>query len=186
MRIFVLSLIMPFLACVAGYFYLRSSFENWPPPDAVGLPPLLWVCTGLILVTSATVHWGVIAVKSENQRGLKLAMLLTLMTGIAFFVCQSIAFQELVASHRPVSIVNDDEAKQRHLILVTFVLLVGLHLIHVFGGLLLQLVVTVRALLGRYRYYHHPGVTYSMMYWHFLDAMWLVVFVTLWLGNGAD
>ena len=65
----------------------------------------------------------------------------------------------------------------------TFYILTGLHALHVFGGLVLQAVVTTKGLLGRYWSYHHPGVLYSAMYWHFLDGMWLVLFGVLWLGS---
>jgi cytochrome c oxidase subunit 3 len=61
----------------------------------------------------------------------------------------------------------------------TFFMLTGLHAAHVVGGVVLLAVVLGRALGGRYGSGRHAGVTYAAMYWHFLDAIWLLLFAVL-------
>jgi len=61
----------------------------------------------------------------------------------------------------------------------TFFMLTGLHAAHVVGGVVLLSIVFARARAGRYGSGHHPGVTYAAMYWHFLDAIWLLLFAVM-------
>ena len=50
------------------------------------------------------------------------------------------------------------------------------------GGLVVLAVVTCKAFRGEYSSVYHPGVRYSVMYWHFLDVVWLILFAVLLLG----
>ncbi|MFH0982206.1 MAG: cytochrome c oxidase subunit 3 [Planctomycetota bacterium] len=63
----------------------------------------------------------------------------------------------------------------------SFYLLTGLHGAHVIGGLVPLTVVTTKAFRGRYTRDYYPGVKYVAMYWHFLDVVWLVMFVVIFL-----
>ena len=61
----------------------------------------------------------------------------------------------------------------------TFYFLTALHAVHVLGGVLPLTVTTVRGALGRYGPDEHTGVHVMALYWHFLDAVWLVLFTVL-------
>ncbi len=74
------------------------------------------------------------------------------------------------------------QSEQRFL-LTAFYVLTGLHAVHVIGGLVPLVVITRRAFAGRVRDPQHAGVIYTAMYWHFLDAVWLVLFLTLLVGS---
>ena len=174
MRIFIASLVMPFVACILGYLSLRGQADVWPPAGAPELPPILWVSTALILITGALVHWAMVSVRNDREGQTRIALALVLVFGTAFMLCQMSAWADLVEAH---------EIPKVKMFTATFYILTGLHALHVFGGLVLQAVVTTKGLLGRYWSYHHPGVLYSAMYWHFLDGMWLVLFGVLWLGS---
>ena len=69
------------------------------------------------------------------------------------------------------------QSEQRFL-LTAFYVLTGMHAVHVIGGLVPLVVITRRAFAGRDDP-QHAGVIYTAMYWHFLDAVWLVLFVTM-------
>jgi len=58
-------------------------------------------------------------------------------------------------------------------------MLTGLHAAHVVGGLIPLAVVTVRAFRDRYSPAAFAGVAYTAVYWHFLTAVWLVLFTIL-------
>ncbi len=186
MRLFILSLAVPFVVCVIVYFSMRAASSVWPPAGAPRVPSILWLSTVLIAATSLGVHTGMRAVRDERQERLRDAMLATLFFGSAFLVCQFIAAVQVLEALSalragPEAALSNDLG----LFAAAFFVLVVLHAIHVLGGIVLQIVVTVRAHRGRYRYYHHPGVRYAAMYWHFLDAAWLLVFLTLIAGTAA-
>jgi heme/copper-type cytochrome/quinol oxidase subunit 3 len=51
---------------------------------------------------------------------------------------------------------------------------------HVVGGIVMLLIVTARTFRGRYDHEHSTPVYNAALYWHFLDAVWLVMFFSLW------
>jgi heme/copper-type cytochrome/quinol oxidase subunit 3 len=62
-----------------------------------------------------------------------------------------------------------------------FYVLTGLHALHVIGGLVPLGITTAHARRGAYTASSHAGVDFIAMYWHFLGAVWLVLFVVLYL-----
>ena len=68
-------------------------------------------------------------------------------------------------------------------LLTSFYVLTGIHAAHIVGGLIPLIIVATRATTGRYTPAYYPGVRYTAMYWHFLDVVWLTLFVTLQLGG---
>jgi cytochrome c oxidase subunit 3 len=98
-------------------------------------------------------------------------LVLGLILGTAFLVNQVINWFAMINIKLPPT--------SRNLFTFTFYMLTGLHAAHVIGGLIQLSVVTVRAYRGAYSPSYHPGVTYSVMYWHFLDIVWLVMFFTM-------
>ena len=99
-----------------------------------------------------------------------MAMLLTTMLGVAFLASQTVNWFALVAAKL---------TAKTNLYGFTFYMLTGLHAAHVVGGVIPLGVVTVRAWRGRYSSSFHPGVRYCGIYWHFLAAVWLVLFIML-------
>ena len=67
------------------------------------------------------------------------------------------------------------------LYMFTFYVLTALHALHILGGLIFLATVTAKSFAGRYSPDYHPGVTYAAMYWHFLDVVWLIMFVLIFL-----
>jgi cytochrome c oxidase subunit 3 len=59
--------------------------------------------------------------------------------------------------------------------------LTGLHGAHVFIGLCLLTMATVRAFRGHYTPEHHHGVELPGIYWHFVDIMWIIVYATVYI-----
>jgi cytochrome c oxidase subunit 3 len=63
-----------------------------------------------------------------------------------------------------------------------FYVIVGLHALHVVVGLVVSAVVQLKAALGRYDGGHHRSAEAACLYWHFVDAVWLFVFPSLFLA----
>lgn len=174
MRLLLLSLSMLFAASLVGYVVIRSGASAWPPPGMPGFPSGLWVSTALILLASVTIQWAVAAVRRGDQRSLRYGLLATALLGAGFLASQTVNWFVLVAEHLTPKV---------NLYGFTFYLLTGLHAAHVVGGLIPLVITTVRAFRGAYTTEFHPGVENVATYWHFLDGVWLVLFVVLFLAG---
>lgn len=171
MRIFLAALGMLFAASIVGYLFVRLRADAWPPPGMPRLPHGLWLATVVILACSATVSQARRAVRLGETIRATRWLLATLGLGTVFLVVQAVNWWGLVTARMT--------ASTKNLYAFTFYMLTGLHAAHVVGGLALLAVVAARARRGRYGSGHHDGVTYAAMYWHFLDAVWLVLFAVL-------
>ena len=172
MRLFLLTLAVLFAASIAGYLVVRSRAAAWPPPGMPRLPSGLWVSTLIILLCSASIQWALRSVRRGRQGTLRAGLLLTLMLGLGFLVSQTANWLWLLSAQihgRP------------NLYAFTTYMLTGLHAAHVIGGIILLIVVRIKAGRGQYSSDYHPGVEYSAMYWHFLDAVWLVMFAVMFV-----
>lgn len=168
------SLSVLFVASVAGYLYVRINASQWPPAGMPGLPISLWLSTAVLLGCSVFVHRALKAIQKDDQKGLRRNLLWTLVLGSLFLVLQTLNYVGLAQSNL---------TAKTNLYGFTFYLLTGLHAAHVIGGLIPLAIVTRRARRGRYSSFFHPGVTYSAMYWHFLDGAWVVLFAVLLIGS---
>jgi len=171
MTLFLASLAVLFAASIVGYLVVRLKSEQWRPEELEGLPSGLWFATAVLLGASFCIHSALSSIKAENQGTLRQMMLATTLLGTLFLVLQGFNWWGLVRGH--------DAAHLNNLYAFTFFLLTGIHALHVIGGVIQLVVVTNKAFTGTYTADYHPGVTYSAMYWHFLDGVWLVLFVLL-------
>ncbi|MBW7937526.1 MAG: heme-copper oxidase subunit III [Candidatus Omnitrophica bacterium] len=170
MSLFLVSLAVLFTASLVSYFVIRFRAEQWPPPGMPGLPFGLWWSTLIILISSVTIQLGLWSAKKDMQAAMKAFLSMTLLLGIAFLFNQWANWSDLLKIEIPPTV---------NLYAFTFYTLTGLHAAHVIGGLILLSVVCYKAFKGNYGSQYHPGITYSAMYWHFLDVVWVVLFVSL-------
>jgi heme/copper-type cytochrome/quinol oxidase subunit 3 len=152
-----------------SYFYLASMATGpWPPP---GPPSLRLVIpnTIILLCSSGTMFWAERGIRRNRQGRLRAGLIATLVLGVAFLGIQGIEYsrkQMTPATHAYGSL---------------FFTITGLHGAHVAAGLLMVGVVTVRSWLGHFSVRGHEAVTNVGWYWHFVDAVWLCVFTSLYL-----
>jgi cytochrome c oxidase subunit 3 len=166
--LFMASVVMIFAALTSAYI-VRQAEGNWMVFE---LPSLFWVNTGIILLSSVTLHWGYISAKRDHLGTLKLAVTITTVLGVGFLVGQWFAWEQMVAAN--VYFVGDRASA----VSGSFVyVLSGLHGLHIVSGIIFLLVVLVAAF--RYQI-HSKNLTRMEMcltYWHFLDALWLYLFL---------
>lgn len=172
MRIFLGSLTVLFVASILGYLLTRSRAATWPPPGVPALPSGLWLSTGVIVACSVTIHLALRAVRMGERSACSRWLSATLGLGLLFLTVQSVNWFALVAAHF---------TPKTNLYAFLFYMLTVLHALHVVGGLVPLGIVTGKSLAGRYGSGWHPGVTYMAMYWHFLDAVWIVLFLVLYV-----
>jgi cytochrome c oxidase subunit 3 len=178
MRLFLASLTMLFGGSLLGFIVIRVQMRHYWP-ELPELPTLLWLSTGILIVSSFTMQWALRSARRDDQFGLRTGMICTTMLGMAFLIVQMKCWLIWLA---PISQLWRDLNEFR-LALTGFYVLTALHALHVIGGLV-PLVITARnAANGSYTSDHYAGVHYCAMYWHFLDVVWLILFGTLMLAN---
>jgi cytochrome c oxidase subunit 3 len=171
MLLFIISEIMLFGAFFTAYFFIRVVNDaGWFPVDGKDLPvAVAGVNTAILLSSSFTMHWALEGARNENRRALKVGLLTTALLGLTFLTIQINEYIHLgFAPH--------DNAQG-----TIFYGLTGLHGAHVFVGLSLLTMATVRAFRGHYTGKEHRGVEVPGIYWHFVDVMWIFVYSTLYV-----
>jgi len=173
MFLFIGSEIMLFGAFFTVYFFDRvvnNGVDGVWPPNGFHRPAFVAGINTLILVTSSfTMHWADSSVKKGNRAGLKAGLFLTVCLGLTFLLTQVIEYHRIGFNTSDTSFA------------ATFFGLTGLHGAHVFIGLTILSVMTIRAFRGHFTPEHHHGVELGGIYWHFVDVMWIVVYVTVYL-----
>jgi cytochrome c oxidase subunit III len=171
MSLFLVALGMLFAASMVGYLVVRLRAPAWPPAGSPRLPAGLWISTVILVTSSVTMYLASRAARQERPRALHRLLLATGSLGLAFLISQILNWVRLIS--------GADLPAQSNLYAFTFYMLTGLHGAHVVGGLVPMGIVSVRAGRGRYTARSHEGVHLLSMYWHFLDVVWLVMFVLL-------
>ncbi len=171
--LFIASEVMLFGSFFTAYFFARTIVptETWPP-EPFELPVYLALVNTIILVTSSfTMHWALQSIKRDNRSGLIAGLALTLMLGFTFLLIQAREYTRVGFGPQDLAFGS------------SFFGLTGLHGVHVFVGLNLLLYALIRAARGHYgpKAHDHLGVELPGIYWHFVDVMWIVVYVTVYV-----
>ncbi len=170
MLLFIMSEVMIFGAFFTAYFFIRIVSHNpWPTRGTTLPEATTGVNTAILISSSLTIHWALTSIKKGNRFGLKAGMVSTFLLGLAFL---SIQINEYIH----IGFAPQDSAQA-----TVFYALTGLHGIHVFIGLCLLATVTIRAFRGHYSPEHHAGMEVPGIYWHFVDAMWIIVYTTVYI-----
>ncbi|HEX4364403.1 MAG TPA: cytochrome c oxidase subunit 3 [Solirubrobacteraceae bacterium] len=172
MLLFIISEIMVFGAFFTAYFFIRfvAVGHQWFPVQGHELPvAVAGMNTAILLSSSLTLHWAQLSIKNGNRFGLKAGMLLTSLLGATFLFIQ-------INEYVHIGFSPQDFAQG-----TIFYGLTGLHGAHVFIGLSLLVMVTVRSFRGHYSPEHHHGVEVPGIYWHFVDVMWVVVYTAVYI-----
>ncbi len=170
MLLFIISEVMIFGAFFTAYFFIRVVTKDPWPAHGTTLPEAVaGVNTAILVSSSLTIHWALVSVRKGNRFGLKAGMVATFLLGASFLAIQ-------VNEYIHIGFAPQDSAQG-----TIFYSLTGLHGVHVAIGLCALLIVTIRAFLGHYSAEHHQGMEVPGIYWHFVDAMWIVVYTTVYV-----
>ena len=174
LALLLVSLSVLFAASMVGYLIVRVRSDQWPPTGAPNLPIGLWVSTVVLLISSGTMHQALRSARAGRQRALAAAMLVTTLLGLVSMISQAWCWSHLIGRNLGAG---------SNLYGFTFYLLTGLHAAHVIGGLIVLVLVTVRAYRGDYGIENHRPVMHCAMYWHFLDVVWVIIFLVLQIAS---
>jgi cytochrome c oxidase subunit III len=170
MLLFIISEVMVFGAFFTAYFFIRVVGGAEWPAEGTELPvAVAGVNTAILLSSSLTMHWALESAKAGNRFGLQAGILTTFLLGATFLFVQ-------INEYWHVGFAPQDSAQG-----TIFYGLTGLHGAHVFIGLTLLAMVTVRAFRGHFTPAEHRGVEVPGIYWHFVDVMWVIVYTTIYV-----
>lgn len=169
--VFLLSESIIFLSFFFTYIALRATTKNWLPPGVSGpeLTNFTIFNTIVLLSSSAVIQLAERALSRRQLNKFRWLWLTTSGMGTYFLIGQAIEWSNL------------DFGLRTGLVGGTFYLLTGFHGLHVLAGVLLQLIAIVRSFrTGNYNK-GYPGVSITVLFWHFVDGIWLILFSLLYL-----
>jgi cytochrome c oxidase subunit 3 len=148
-------------------YLMRMEYADWRPmPD----PSLLWLNTGILVMCSIALQWAYFAARHDQARMLKMALGAGGVLSVAFIAGQYVVWQQLNANGYYLD-ANPASA--------FFFVLTGLHALHLLGGLVAWGRTTVRLWSGTEPARVQLGVELCTVYWHFLLAVWVVLFALM-------
>ena len=173
------SISMAFAGLTSGYM-VREAQGNW---RYYNLPPLFTYSTVAIMISSITMILGVRAFKTRQMPRYRMLITATLILGLLFGALQCAGFYQLYHQLQQVringQILNDAQTvrlngnpSESFLFIIA-----GLHLAHLLGGIIALLFVFFRAFSVKVKTYNATGLEIVASYWHFLDVLWIYLFV---------
>ena len=155
---------------VAYLFYLGKSLSGPTPSQVLQIP---WVNSICLLSSSATIWRSEQAIKAGLIKRFSAWWMATVVLGAIFLVGTAQEWRKLIET--------DGLTIHTNLFGTTFYSLVGLHAFHVVAGLVMLALVLAMALAGRIKAIHAERIKVLAIYWHFVDAVWVVVFTVVYL-----
>jgi heme/copper-type cytochrome/quinol oxidase subunit 3 len=155
-----------------SYFFLRAQTPEWPP---AGIEPpdlaLIWLMTGLLLFSSVPMHFADRAIRAGRIGRMRLGLAITFALGGTFLGLQGVEYASTIEEFVPETNAYGS----------LFFTITGFHGLHVFVGLVMNAVVQLRSWRGHLSAERHMPVQLTAMYWHFVDAVWVVILFALYL-----
>ena len=159
------SIIMMFAGLTSAYI-VKSNQANW---QEVKTPQVFWYSTAAILLSSLTIQMALRSFKQREMNRYRQLMGITVVLGIAFIILQWNGFMQIWQS----GIQFKGVAGDGQFLYVIF----GLHAVHVLGGAIALIIMLIKAFFGQTRTYGGTGIEVMATYWHFVDALWIYLFV---------
>ena len=187
MILFIASEVMFFVAWFWAYFdqfFRHDDVEQYARVEAMGptWPPIgvelfdpfhLPLFNTLLLLTSGTtVTWAHHALLQNDRRGLVWGLTLTVLLGVLFSVVQAYEYGHAAFDF------------SGNIYGATFYMATGFHGFHVLVGTIFLLVCLIRAMRGHFTPEKHFGFEAAAWYWHFVDVVWLFLFVAVYVWGG--
>lgn len=167
----LVSISMLFAAWTSAYIVRRGEGE-WA---YFQLPNLLWLNTAVIVASSATLLWAVRMARRDELARLKIALGLTTGLGVAFLAGQWMAWGELI---RMKVFFTGGNVSGSFLYVLT-----GVHGLHIVSGVIFLLVILLRSISFKVHSKRMEALEMCATYWHFLDGLWVYLFVFLLLNR---
>jgi cytochrome c oxidase subunit 3 len=185
MALFITSEVMFFVGFFWAYFHFALMPEHvlgtdtpmWPPKGVLTFDPfhLPFLNTMILLLSGTTVTWAHHGLIEGDRKALVWGLILTVLLGMSFTTFQAIEYAGAPFKFSGGGIYPS-----------VFFLATGFHGFHVIVGTCFLIVCTIRAMRGEFTPQRHFGFEAAAWYWHFVDVVWLFLFVCIyWFGHGV-
>ena len=153
-----------------SYYYLHASNPVWPPtgmkrPDLTLPIPM----TIILLSSSIPMWWADRHAKQGHMGRVMLGLAVSFLMGATFLGMQGVEYS------------NKDYGPQVNAYGALFYFITGLHGTHVFIGLIMNALMQLRTWLGHFSAERHQAIENVALYWHFVDAVWVFIFSSLYV-----
>jgi cytochrome c oxidase subunit 3 len=175
MMLFIASEVMFFAALFAAYFNTKATLPVFPPEgtefiDPIGLPIFVTI---ILVASSFTMQWATGRIRAGDRTGLNRGIAVTLALGVIFLFLQVYDYYTLIT--------QDDFTISSGVYGTLFYTMTGFHGAHVLGGVIGLSVILARGMSGQFSRRHHVAVEAVHYYWHFVDVVWVVLFLTIYV-----
>jgi cytochrome c oxidase subunit III len=160
------SILMMFAGLTSAYIVKRNQV-NWVTFE---LPLAFWYSTAVIIASSITMHLSAKLFRERNMPKYRALLTVTAILGLLFIGLQIIGFQQLWQK----GITLQASVSYSFLYVI-----VGLHGLHVIGGVIALVVIFAKAFNTKIRSYNNVPIDVMSTYWHFVDLLWLYLLVFL-------
>nr|QXG19518.1 cytochrome c oxidase subunit III [Drosophila serrata] len=179
MILFILSEVLFFVSFFWAFFHssLSPAIElgaSWPPMGVISFNPfqIPLLNTAILLASGVTVTWAHHSLMENNHSQTTQGLFFTVILGIYFTILQAYEYIEA-----PFTIADSVYGS-------TFFMATGFHGIHVLIGTTFLLVCLLRHLNNHFSKNHHFGFEAAAWYWHFVDVVWLFLYITIYWWGG--
>jgi cytochrome c oxidase subunit 3 len=157
-------IIMMFAGLTSAYIVKRDQ-AGW---TSFIIPRAFWYSTAVILVSSLTIQMAVRAFKEREMRRYRNLITTTAVLGVLFMLLQWMGFRHIWRS----GVTFHGSGAGQFLYVIA-----GLHALHVLAGVIALIVLFIKAFSARIRSYDNTPIELMSIYWHFVDLLWLYLFI---------
>ena len=159
------SIIMMFAGLTSAYI-VKSNQAAW---QSIEMPKIFWFSTGTIVLSSLVMQMALRSFKQRDMNRYRLLIAATFVLGVVFVILQWIGFNQLW--NEGIQFKGSSGGGQ------FLYVIAGLHAVHVLGGVIALMIMFIKAFLGRTKLYGSVPVEIMATYWHFVDVLWIYLFV---------
>lgn len=167
----MISILMLFAGLTSAYVVSKSR-RDWL--SNYQMPQAFWWSTAIIILCSVGFIFAKRAIKKNDIKQSRLFLWLVLLLSIAFVFTQYLGFETLFKDHLyPVGGAGSITISYLYIIVLA-------HLAHLLGGMIALLIIIYNDYKQKYNSHNFTGIELGAMYWHFLDVLWIYLFLFLY------
>ena len=159
------SIIMMFAGLTSAYI-VKGSLPGW---TSIEVPSVFYWSTAVMILSSLTIQWSLKSFKERKMNLYRRLIAVTAILGFLFIALQIIGFKQMVSA----GVTLEGSSGAGQFLYIIF----GLHALHVLGGVVALTVILIRAFSSRSRNYNPVSVEIASTYWHFVDFLWVYLFI---------
>jgi cytochrome c oxidase subunit 3 len=163
----MMSMTMMFAGLTSAYVVSKGR-EDWV---SFVLPSAFFVSTILIVLSSLSFYAAKRTLLAGDQTKTTILLVITLILGLSFVFYQFNGFNQLIEAGLYTT------GKQSNVASSFLYVITGAHLLHIFAGIISLIVVLFKNIMGKYSIESHLGFSLGAIFWHFVDALWIYLFV---------